>query len=106
MQLGFTMYETMELDGGQVTNASFADYKIPGFRDIPKMESDFVASSQKNGPFGAKGVGESATFGVSPAIANAIHDATGIRLTELPIKKETLMRALRAAHGNPLPEDE
>ena len=106
MQLGFTLYEDMMFDGGQVTNASFADYKIPGFRDIPKMESDFVTGSQENGPFGAKGVGESATFGVSPAIANAIHDATGIRLTELPIKKETLMRALRAARGSPLPEDE
>ena len=106
MQLGFTLYEDMIFDGGQVTNASFADYKIPGFRDIPKMESDFVTSSQENGPFGAKGVGESATFGVSPAIANAIHDAVGIRLTELPIKKETLLRALRAAHGRPLPEDE
>jgi len=106
MQLGFTLYEDMVFDGGQVTNASFADYKIPGFRDIPNMESDWVTSSQENGPFGAKGVGESATFGVSPAIANAIHDAVGIRLTELPIKKETLMRALRAAHGSPLPEGE
>jgi CO/xanthine dehydrogenase Mo-binding subunit len=106
MQLGFTLYEDMVFDGGQVTNASFADYKIPGFRDIPVMESDWVTSSQENGPFGAKGVGESATFGVSPAIANAIHDAVGIRLTELPIKKETLMRALRAAQGSPLPEDE
>jgi CO/xanthine dehydrogenase Mo-binding subunit len=106
MQLGFTLYEDMVFDGGQVTNASFADYKIPGFRDIPNMESDWVTSSQENGPFGAKGVGESATFGVSPAIANAIHDAVGIRLTELPIKKETLMRALRAAQGSPLPEDE
>jgi CO/xanthine dehydrogenase Mo-binding subunit len=106
MQLGFTLYEDMIFDGGQVTNASFADYKIPGFRDIPKMESDFVTASQENGPFGAKGVGESATFGVSPAIANAIHDAVGIRLTELPIKKETLFRALCAAQGRPLPEDE
>jgi CO/xanthine dehydrogenase Mo-binding subunit len=106
MQLGFTLYEDMMFDGGQVTNASFADYKIPGFRDVPPMESELVTATQGSGPFGAKGVGESSTFGVSPAIANAIHDAVGIRLTELPIKPETLLRALRAAEGRPLAEDQ
>ena len=56
------------------------------------------------GPFGAKGVGESATFGVSPAIANAIEDAVGVRITELPLTAEAVYRALRAAAGKPLPE--
>jgi CO/xanthine dehydrogenase Mo-binding subunit len=106
MQLGFTLYEDMVFDGGQITNPSFADYKIPGFRDVPPMESDLVTAIQDTGPFGAKGVGESSTFGVSPAIANAIHDAVGIRLTELPIKPEALLRAIRAAEGRPLAEDE
>jgi CO/xanthine dehydrogenase Mo-binding subunit len=106
MQLGFTLYEDMVFDAGQVTNASFADYKIPGFRDVPPMESELVTATQETGPFGAKGVGESSTFGVSPAIANAIHDAVGIRLTELPIKPETLLRALRAAVGRAIEDDE
>jgi CO/xanthine dehydrogenase Mo-binding subunit len=106
MQLGFTLYEDMVFDGGQVTNPSFADYKIPGFRDVPPMESELVTATQESGPFGAKGVGESSTFGVSPAIANAIYDAVGIRLTELPIKPEQLLRAIRAAEGRPLAEDE
>jgi CO/xanthine dehydrogenase Mo-binding subunit len=106
MQLGFTLYEDMAFDSGQVTNASFADYKIPGFRDVPPMESDLVTATQETGPFGAKGVGESSTFGVSPAIANAIHDAVCIRLTELPIKPETLLRALRAAEGRPIEDEE
>lgn len=106
MQLGHTLYEDMQFDGGQVTNASFADYKIPGFRDVPAMDSDVVASVQETGPFGAKGVGESATFGVSPAIANAIHDAVGVRLTELPIRPEALLRALRAAEGRPMEDGE
>ena len=79
MQLGFTLSENMEFDGGQVTNASLADYKIPGIHDIPPMESELVTAEQHDGPFGAKGVGESGTFGVSPAIANAIHDAVGVR---------------------------
>ncbi len=106
MQLGFTMYESMEFDGGQVTNASFADYKIPGFRDIPALEIELVAATQTTGPFGAKGLGESGTSGVSPAIANAIHDAVGIRLTELPIRAEAVLRALREAEGRPIEADE
>jgi CO/xanthine dehydrogenase Mo-binding subunit len=106
MQLGFTLYEDMVFDGGQVTNASFADYKIPGFRDIPAMESDAVNSAQESGPFGAKGVGESSTFAVSPAIANAIHDAVGVRLMDLPIRAEDLLRAIRVAEGRPMGDDE
>src|SRR5215470_3061334 len=57
MQLGFTMFEKMHIDAGQVTNASLADYKIPGIFDVPlAMENEAVAA-QSNGPFGAKGVG-------------------------------------------------
>jgi CO/xanthine dehydrogenase Mo-binding subunit len=102
MQLGFTLSEIMQLDGGQVTNASLADYKIPGIRDIPPMHNELVAAEQHSGPFGAKGLGESGTFGVSPAIANAIHDAVGVRITELPITAEAVLRALRKQQGRPL----
>ncbi|MAL80774.1 MAG: aldehyde oxidase [Sneathiella sp.] len=97
MQLGFTVSEEMILDGGQVTNASLADYKIPGIRDIPPhIENHIVEAYTHDGPFGAKGVGESATFGVSPAVAEAIHDACGVRLTKLPMTAEVLYKAL---HG-------
>jgi CO/xanthine dehydrogenase Mo-binding subunit len=103
MQLGFSMFEKMHIDGGQVTNASLADYKIPGMNDVPLvMENETVDSIQENGPFGAKGVGELATFGVSPAIANAIDDAVGVRLTELPMTPEAVFRALRANANQPL----
>jgi CO/xanthine dehydrogenase Mo-binding subunit len=102
MQLGFTLMEDMIFDGGQVTNASLADYKIPGIRDIPPMESVLVAAEQGDGPFGAKGLGESGTFGVSPAIANAIEDAVGVRLFDMPLTAEAVLRALRAAEGRPL----
>ena len=105
MHLGFTMFEKMHFDGGQVTNASLADYKIPGIRDLPgTMENLTVDNYQHNGPFGAKGVGEVATFCVSPAIANAIDDAVGVRLMELPLNPETVYRALRAKAGRPLDE--
>jgi CO/xanthine dehydrogenase Mo-binding subunit len=95
----------MQLDGGQVTNASLADYKIPGIGDVPPMENELVDAEQQSGPFGAKGLGESGTFGVSPAIANAIHDAVGVRIAELPITAEAVLRALRAKDGRPIEDD-
>ncbi len=103
MQLGFTMFEKMHFDGGQVTNASLADYKIPGMHDLPvTFENETFESWQSNGPFGAKGVGEVATFCVSPAIGNAIDDAIGVRLMELPLNPEAVLRALRAKENRPI----
>jgi CO/xanthine dehydrogenase Mo-binding subunit len=105
MQLGFTMQEKMEFDAGQVTNASLADYKIPSILDIPTdTQNEAVEAEQGSGPFGGKGVGESGTFAVSPAIANAIEDAVGVRLTALPLSAEAVYRALREAQGAPLEE--
>src|SRR5262249_45105758 len=105
MQLGFTMFEKMHFDGGQVTNASLADYKIPGLHDLPvTFENEAIDAYQSNGPFGGKGVGEVATFCVSPAIGNAIDDAVGVRLMELPLNPETVLRALRARQNRPLEE--
>ncbi len=97
MQLGFTLHEKMEFDAqGQLRNASFAEYKIPGLLDLPgSMVNEAVVAEQKTGPFGGKGVGESGTFGVSPAIANAIHDAVGVRLTSLPLSAEAVFMAMQ-----------
>jgi CO/xanthine dehydrogenase Mo-binding subunit len=106
MQFGFTMSERMDFSGGQCVNPSLADYKIPGILDIPSViENEAVDAEQKSGPFGAKGVGESGTFGVSPAVANAIEDAVGVRITELPITAEAVYRALCAKAGRPLPAE-
>jgi CO/xanthine dehydrogenase Mo-binding subunit len=97
MQLGFTLFEKMLFDAeGQLRNASLAEYKIPGFLDLPgEIVNEAVSSAQGTGPFGGKGVGETATFSLSPAIANAIHDAIGVRLTELPMNPETVWKKLR-----------
>ena len=103
MQLGFTLFEKIHIDGGQITNASLADYKIPGMHDLPgAMENLWIEHEQSNGPFGAKGVGESSMFCVSPAVANALDDAVGIRLTELPLNPEAVLRAIKANAGTPL----
>ncbi len=106
MQLGFTLFEKMEFQAGQCTNTSLAGYKIPGMLDIPAgIVNETVDAVERGGPFGAKGVGETGTFGVSPAIANAIEDAVGVRLTSLPLTAEAVYRALRAKQGNPLKDE-
>jgi CO/xanthine dehydrogenase Mo-binding subunit len=106
MQIGYALFEKMDFDAGQVTNASLADYKIPGIDDVPlALESVFVEGEQKGGPFGAKGLGESGTFGVAPAVANAIHDAVGVRLTNLPMTAESVYRAMRAMQERPLGDE-
>ena len=106
MQLGFTLFDEMEFTDGQLRNPSFSDYKIPGIRDLPdRLEAEAVIGTQNSGPFGGKGVGETGTFAVSPAIANAIEDAVGVRIYDLPITAETVYRAIRRAAGDPLPED-
>jgi CO/xanthine dehydrogenase Mo-binding subunit len=97
MQLGFTLFEKMQFDAnGQLRNASLAEYRIPGFLDIPEaILNEAVVAEQKTGPFGAKGVGETGTFSVSPAIANAIEDAVGVRLTSLPLTSEAVFMKLQ-----------
>jgi CO/xanthine dehydrogenase Mo-binding subunit len=104
--LGMTLFENMEFTDGQLRNPNFAEYKIPGIRDLPEqLTGEIVDAVQQSGPYGAKGVGETGTFAVAPAIANAIHDAVGVRLMELPITPEAVYRATRAAAGDPLPEE-
>ena len=100
MQLGMTLMEEMVLEQGQVVNASLAAYKIPGFGDVPPVvEAVLVEMPHRHGPFGAKGVGETGTFAVSAAVANAIYDAVGVRIRELPITPERLLAALRRSGG-------
>lgn len=96
MQLGAALFEQMEFDElGQLRNASFAEYKIPGIQDVPRnLTSEAVEAFQSNGPYGAKGVGESGTFGVASALAAAIEDAVGVRLMSMPMKSEAICRAL------------
>ncbi len=103
--LGYALFEAMQFTEGQLRNPSLAEYKIPGMRDLPeRLEAEAVDAAQASGPYGAKGVGETGSFAVAPAIANAIEDAVGVRLTELPITAEAVYRALRRVAGDPLPE--
>ena len=103
MQVGFTLFEEMVFSDGQVVNASLADYKIPGFLDVPlDISAGQVEEPHRNGPYGAKGVGETGVFSPSPAIANALYDALGVIVHDLPLTPERVLRAIREADGRPL----
>ncbi len=93
--MGQAMFEEIAYDGGQLINPNFVDYVLPSLGDMPAViDSIAVEVPDRNGPFGAKGIGESALIPVAPAIANAIYDAVGVRIKDLPIKAEKIFLAL------------
>ena len=93
--LGQALFEEMVFDSGQLVNPNLVDYIIPALGDMPDViESIPVEVPHKDGPFGAKGIGETSLIPVAPAIANAVFDAAGVRIKELPITSEKIFLAL------------
>ena len=92
--LGYALCEEMGIEDGRVMVSSFGDYKIYCVRDIPPLVSSFVTSTVGPGPFSAKAVGEAGISIVAPAIANAVYDATGVRIAQLPITPEKIIKGL------------
>ncbi|MDH3232727.1 MAG: molybdopterin-dependent oxidoreductase [Alphaproteobacteria bacterium] len=93
--VGYALYEELVWDGGQLVNPSFMDYKIPGAHDVPyEIHPIIVENPEPTGPYGARGIGEPGFVGVAPAIANAVRNATGIRLRSLPLSPEKVLTAM------------
>ena len=97
MGLGYALAERLVVEQGQVLTASFMDYAILRAADMPEMVVRLIETHDAEGPFGAKGLGESGVIPVSAAVANAVHDAIGARLTELPITPSRVRAALETA---------
>jgi carbon-monoxide dehydrogenase large subunit len=95
--LGAAMCEEMLVTDGIVTNPSFAEYKIPTSMDVPEIVALTVETPHSEGPYGAKGLSEPALAPTAPAVANAIFNATGARVTSLPITPEKVLAALKEA---------
>ncbi|GAB6171855.1 xanthine dehydrogenase family protein molybdopterin-binding subunit [Paradesulfitobacterium aromaticivorans] len=95
MGLGWTLMENMITKNGEVLNAGFLDYRVPGPKDVPRVHTMWVEPVEPNGPFGAKGIGEPALNPVPAAIANAIYNAIGVRFTQLPITPEQVLAMLK-----------
>lgn len=95
MGIGQAMSEEMKYYNGLLVNNNFLDYKIPTTMDTPPIHTNIIETIDPEGPFGAKECGEGALHPVIPAIANAIYDAVGIRVINLPIKSEDVLELLK-----------
>ena len=94
--LGQSLFEELRYEGGEPANATPLKYRVPLAGDLPDCYESFILEHGGPGPFGAKGIGEAGMLGVASAIANAIHDAVGARLTEIPFTPERVLAAIEA----------
>lgn len=96
MGVGEALFEEVKFDKkGKILNPTFGEYRIPTSLDMPNVNTIIVESNEPNGPWGAKEVGEGAIMPTIPAILNAVYDATGVRINELPITAERLYAAIK-----------
>ncbi|MCX7779671.1 MAG: molybdopterin-dependent oxidoreductase [Negativicutes bacterium] len=93
--MGYALMEEIKLQEGNVLNCNFATYLLPTSLDVPEIYPLIVEDPEKTGPFGAKGVGEPALIPTAAAIANAVYDAVGVRITDLPITPDKILAKLK-----------
>ncbi len=99
MGMGQALMEELVIDGGRVANASLADYKLPTAADVPALETVLVQTDGGLGPYNTKAIGEFSNNSPSAAIANAVADAVGVRLFDLPVAAEKVYHALDGKKG-------
>ena len=93
--IGYALTEDLQYDEGHVTTLSMGEYKIPSMPDMPELRTVLVNSESGGpGPYGGKAIGEQGISSVAPAIVNAILDATGVSVNEIPVNPERLLRAI------------
>lgn len=94
--LGIGLFEALRFDGeGNHASANFLEYALPRANDVPAIQTILIENPSEHGPFGARIVGEPPITAGAAAVANAIHAAVGVRMTELPIQAEQVWKALR-----------
>ena len=93
--LGYALMEELGTEEGRISTLTLGDYKMPTMPDIPKLETVLLESPSGPAPYQSKGIGESSNVPVAGAIANAVYDAVGVRITSLPITAEKVLRALK-----------
>jgi xanthine dehydrogenase molybdenum-binding subunit len=101
MGFGWALTEALKFDDGRILNPNLHDYKIFSIKDIPIITPILIETIDPNGPFGAKGLGECAMVCTAPAILNAIYDAIGVRITDLPATSENIYHKLNSLTFQP-----
>ena len=99
--LGQTLYEDFIMDKGKTLNPTFLDYKIPLSTDVPNIKLIDIVTDDPDGPFGAKEASEGSIVSTPPAVVSAIHHATGIWFTDLPVTPEKVIKALMEKENHP-----
>ena len=94
MGLGYALTEELIVKDGKILNPDLLDYRLFTSADMPEIKSIIVETDDPKGPFGAKGVGEMGGTPTAAAIANAIYDAVGVRMTQLPMTPERVLAAI------------
>ncbi|HRP98492.1 MAG TPA: molybdopterin-dependent oxidoreductase, partial [Rhodocyclaceae bacterium] len=92
--LGYALSEDMRIENGMLKNACFRDYKLITAPEMPPLDLHFIESHCAEGPYGAKGISELPTIVIAPAIANALYNATGVRIFDPPMSPEKVARAI------------
>ncbi|MDR7855634.1 molybdopterin cofactor-binding domain-containing protein [Tissierella sp.] len=95
MGLGYALFEDLNIENGKMKNNKFSKYLIPTAMDMIDIKNIIVEDPESTAPYGAKGIGEPVMIPIAPAILNAIYDAIGVRIKELPVTPEKLMKAIR-----------
>ena len=95
MGMGYALSEDYITNNGTMLNPNFIDYIVPRSGSTPRVHIFFIETIEPATPYGAKGVGEASMNPVASAIANAIYDATGMRIKDLPITPDKILRARR-----------
>jgi len=95
MGFGWALSEEIKFNNGRILNPNFHDYQIFTIKDIPKIVPILVEPDDPNGPFGAKGLGEPAMVCTAPAIINAIYDAVGVRIKDMPANSEKIFNGIK-----------
>ncbi|MDD3627372.1 MAG: molybdopterin-dependent oxidoreductase, partial [bacterium] len=90
--MGYGIMENLYSENGVFINPGFSTYLIPTTKDVPLVEPVICGEKYSKGPFGAKGLGECPLMGVAPAVTNAIYNATGIRVKEIPAIPEIILK--------------
>jgi xanthine dehydrogenase molybdenum-binding subunit len=99
MGLGYALTEQVILEKGENRNPNFRDYKILTAKDVVPIEAPVHETYDNDGPYGAKGIGEPGCVPTAPAVANAVYDAIGVRIKDLPITPEKVLAAIREKKG-------
>jgi CO/xanthine dehydrogenase Mo-binding subunit len=98
--LGYALTEEVQFDGGKILTTNFGEFKIPTIVDIPPLKTAVMESVPSGpGPYNSLAIGEVANVPVAAAVANAVHDACGVRITGLPITSEKVYAALKARNN-------